>query len=95
MNDYSDAYKALSHDICVELGFCGSEKNGKFSHIDLLIPSTGDLTADKFADLAFEAEQSGMVCSDAAQSSLHAALRKLFVKHLGSEKVRVEDAIYV
>lgn len=80
----NSAYDDLRRHICVELGFCGSIKDGLPLHVDDLIPSEGVVTADQFAEFAFQAE--GLdPRSDPKQ--LKAAIKAAFINLLGSHTV--------
>lgn len=78
------AYDDLRRHICVQLGFCGSIKDGKPLHVDDLIPSEGVITADQFAELTFIAE--GLDPSDDPQGQ-KAAIKAAFETLLGSHAV--------
>jgi hypothetical protein len=80
------AYDDLQHHICVELGFCGSAKDGLPLHVDDLIPSKGVITADQFAELVFLAEG---LDSRNDPKQLKAAIKAAFVSLLGSQTVEV------
>lgn len=80
----NSAYDDLRRHICVEFGFCGSIKDGLPLHVDDLIPSEGVVTADQFAEFAFQAE--GLdPRSDPKQ--LKAAIKAAFINLLGSHTV--------
>lgn len=78
------SYDELRRHICVELGFCGSIRDGLPLHVDDLIPSEGVVTADQFAELAFVAE--GLDPSNDPKQ-LKAAIKAAFMNLLGSHAV--------
>ena len=77
----ANPYNALCDYICVELGFCGSVKDGKSRHGSQLVPAVGMVTADQFVGWVFQAE--GMEPISEHQEALRAA----FVKFMGSATV--------
>lgn len=74
------AFDDLLHYICVDLGFCGSEVEGVPTHVGSLVPRSGMVTANDFADLVFKAE--GVVLE-----KLREPLRDAFRRFLGSDAV--------
>jgi hypothetical protein len=74
------AYDQLLHHVCVDLGFCGSVVDGQPRRVDLLVPQSGTVTANQFADLVFTAE--GVVL-ERFREPLHDAFRRF----LGSDVV--------
>lgn len=81
--DQKSAYEALQHEICVELGFCGSVIDGKPSHVDFFVPDQGSVSADKFVEWVFLAE--GMNPLEEVAIKNAARLRDAFVRHMGAD----------
>ncbi len=86
--DRNPAYDALLNEVCVGLGFCGSDANGEPLHVDQFIPAGGPVSADQFVNWVFRAEGMDPYEEDALK---HAhSLREAFVRHMG---VEVVDAV--
>ncbi|BCA60021.1 hypothetical protein HMP06_2790 [Sphingomonas sp. HMP6] len=69
-------------EICVDLGFCGGWVDGRASHVDNYIPTSGPVTAAQFAKWVVEAE--GM---DSNHSTHQHAIESAFIRHMGSPMV--------
>jgi hypothetical protein len=82
-------YNALLHEICVDLGFCGSVVDGEPLHVDKFIPDKGTVSADQFVDWVFMAE--GWDPSEADASKHRASIRNAFVTQMGAEAVDAGD----
>jgi hypothetical protein len=80
-------YNALQHDVCVGQGWCGGYANGKPAHVDDYIPEGGLVSADQFIDWLFIAEGYDPMSEPTKALEHRKLLRKLFVKHMGSEIV--------
>ena len=66
------AYDQLLRHLCVDLGFCDD--------VDSLIPQTGMVTANDFADMVFKAE-------GVESEKFREPIRDAFRRFLGSEAV--------
>ena len=79
------AFDALLKEVCVRLGFCGSVVDGKPLHVADLLPNSGLVSADSFANAVFAAEG----CNpDGPTAQKHrAAIRDAFIRHLGGPEV--------
>ena len=64
------------------MGYCGSVVDSEPRHVDMYIPDSGPVSADQFVEWVFLAE--GL---DAFGSSHADGMRKVFIKHMGSEVV--------
>src|SRR4051812_43983076 len=51
-----NAFDGMMHQFCVELGWCGGERDGKRLHVSDFIPETGLVSADEFAGWLIVAE---------------------------------------
>ena len=77
----ANPYNALLDYICVELGFCGSVKDGKSLHVSEFVPAVGMVTADQFSEWVLRAE--GIEPVSEHQQALQAA----FVRFMGAAAV--------
>lgn len=80
---YPAPFDNLLWDICVKLGFCGSVIDDEPSHVCDLIPESGSVTAEQFADLVMQAE-------GFAKDSWRESLAARFVEHFGEAVVPAE-----
>jgi hypothetical protein len=80
---YPEPYDRLIWDLCVGQGWCGGVVAGKASHIDLLMPASGIVTAEEFAELAIRAETEAEHVPDALLR-WQERLARLFVEHIGA-----------
>ena len=79
------AYTKLLEEVCVRLGFCGSLVDDKPLHVDQLLPRTGSISANTFADALFKAE--GWEPDGGAADRHRASVCDTFVRHLGALEV--------
>ncbi|HZF93934.1 MAG TPA: hypothetical protein VEZ20_03575 [Allosphingosinicella sp.] len=86
-------YDALLHFCCVRLGYCGSVRDGEPLQVDMLLPEEGRVTADRFADLVFEAEQIEPGADESSRKQWR-AIRAAFIEHLGADSVDAEALMY-
>jgi hypothetical protein len=77
-------FAALMRDVCVGFGYCGCIKDGKPSHVDFFIPSEGTVTADKFVEWVFLAENLDPKMQPKADWK---RLRRAFTQHMGADAV--------
>ncbi|WP_379550642.1 hypothetical protein [Qipengyuania sp. DGS5-3] len=84
----STAYNRLLNDVCVGFGFCGGVREDKPCHVDDFIPNDGEVTVDQFIQWLFRGEGDGYPTDYDVRCSPHYdGLKRLFVKHMGSDKV--------
>ncbi len=83
----ASAFDALLTDICVRMGWCGSNVDGERRHLDVLIPEAGPITADQFVRWVFEAEGVPADAEPNRWQEQQGALRAAFVRHMGGETV--------
>ncbi len=81
------AFDALMHEICVELGWCGSSVGDQPLHIDDLIPEGGPVTADQFVGWVFRADGIDPDAEPDKSQTHRNQLREAFARHMGSEIV--------
>ncbi|MFZ5748789.1 MAG: hypothetical protein ACOY45_14185 [Pseudomonadota bacterium] len=55
-------FDALMHHLCVDMGYCGGMVDGVPMHATDLLPASGVVTADSFADLVMRAD--GVLCAE-------------------------------
>lgn len=80
------AYDKLQYHLCVDLGFCGSDK-----HVDDYLPDVGMVTADQFVAWLYEAEGFPVdYALDNRARELRRLIRAAFVEYMGAESVDVE-----
>lgn len=79
------AYNKLLEDVCVRLGFCGSVVDGQSLHVDQLLPQSGALTDEEFADALFKAE--GWDADSSEARTLRSSVRDAFIRHMGSSEI--------
>jgi hypothetical protein len=82
-------FERLLWDICVNLGFCGGLVKGEPTHVSDLLPESGPIGADAFADLVLSAEGDEPF-ADEARLRWRDRLAAKFVEHLGAPAVPVE-----
>jgi len=80
----SAAYTLLLNTICVDFGYCGSDVDGRFAHVDDFIPSDGPISADQFATWVFLAEGLDPLLVDISHRR---AIRRAFVEAMGTNIV--------
>jgi hypothetical protein len=68
-------------EVCVELGYCGTIKEGKVSHVDFYVPSQGQVSADEFVEWVILAENLNPKTTPLSQKN---AIKIAFVRHMGS-----------
>lgn len=90
MNEKS-GYDALMHDVCVQLGFCGSVRGGQVTHVDFIIPPDGPATADQFVEWVFLADGMNPSVDAEKWQPVKDQLRAAFIKHMGGEIVEAEQ----
>lgn len=81
-------FESLLWDICANLGFCGGLVNGEPTHVGDLVPKSGSLSAEAFADFAIFAE-GAWPNADEARLRWGRTLEAKFVEHLGAPLVPV------
>ena len=89
---YPTPFDLLLADMCVRLGFCGGLVNGKPMHVTDLLPSTGAVTAEKFAELAISAESDVKSPPDKHLRWV-SVLSEAFVRHMGADAVPAEALV--
>jgi hypothetical protein len=77
------------HQICGEMGYCGSVIDGESRHVQMYIPESGPVTADQFVEWVFLAEGLDLVGSSHADQ-----MRKAFIEFMGSYVVDAEMLQY-
>jgi hypothetical protein len=83
-------YDALMHEVCVELGFCGSLRDGQSTHVDFIIPPYGPVTVDQFVEWVFLADGLNPNADVDKSQHLKDALKSAFIRHMGAEVVDAE-----
>ncbi len=81
------AYDSLVDEVCVRLGFCGCIKNGKPLHIDHFIPSEGPVSAQKFAEWVFLADDMNPSARPDRWENVKASIEEAFIRHMGADVV--------
>jgi hypothetical protein len=90
----SPGYEALTTEICVDMGFCGSIKHGRPLYVDLLIPPSGPVTADQFVEWVFLADDMNPNERPDKWQRHKDAIRAAFVRHMGAETVDARQLRY-
>ena len=85
------AFDRLLWHLCVIHGCCGAEVDGKFIHVTDLLPASGIVTAEQFAELAADAE--GYSREDALRKRSLPRFEALFREHMGADRVSAEALI--
>ena len=80
-------YDALMERVCVGLGFCGTIKNRQPLHVDLIIPPSGPVTAEQFAEWVFLADNVNPNSASERWQKLKGQIRAAFIEHMGGEVV--------
>ena len=88
---YPSPYDLLSRSICVTGGWCGGLVDGKPTHVDDLLPSTGMVSALEFALLVIRADGDGWPDDEPFPQRHLDWLQAEFIEHLGSDLVSVGD----
>ncbi|RZJ05992.1 MAG: hypothetical protein EON89_01410 [Brevundimonas sp.] len=81
----SAAYDNLLEDLCARLGFCGSVVDERPMHVDDLLPRSGIVTAEIFADALFRAE--GWDPEGSEAGTFRSSVRDAFVRHFGGTEI--------
>lgn len=81
-------FNALMHEARVTWGYCGCTKRSEYLHVAPLIPSSGPVHADPFAEWVLLADDVNPNLEKSAR--FKAAIRAAFVKHMGGEVVDAE-----
>lgn len=89
---YPTPFDLLLADVCVRLGFCGGLVNGTLRHVTDLLPSTGAVTAEEFAELAISAESDVKSPPD-KHLRWASVLSEAFVKHMDADAVPAEALV--
>jgi hypothetical protein len=79
------AYNNLLEEVCVRFGFCGSVLNDQPRHVDQLLPHSGKLTDEDFADALFKAE--GWDPGGPEARKFRSSVREAFVRHMGGTQI--------
>jgi hypothetical protein len=89
---HPNPFDLLLWDICVGSGFCGGLVNDKPTRVTNLLPATGIVTAQEFAELAIRAE-----CDKQSPPATHlrwiALLEAKFIQHMNSSSVPAEALV--
>lgn len=89
---YPTPFDLLLFDVCVRLGFCGGLVNDKPTHVKRLLPTTGTVTAEEFANLAISAE-CDQRSSPEKELRWATKLADAFIEHLGAASVPAETLV--
>jgi hypothetical protein len=89
---HPNAFDLLLWDICVGHGFCGGVVNGQPTHVTDLLPATGMVTAEGFAELVIRADGDGQSPAD-KHIRWVASLGAMFIKHMKSASVPAETLV--
>lgn len=81
----SAAYDELLKEVCVRFGFCGSVVDGRPLHVADLLPTSGLVSADSFANAIFVAE--GCDPNGPTAQQHRETIRDAFVRHMGGAQV--------
>lgn len=81
----ASGYDALMDRVCVGLGLCGCIKNGRRLHVRDLLPPTGPVTADQFAEWVLLADN--MNPNLERWLGLKQKVKAAFVEYMGGEVV--------
>jgi len=90
----NEPFRKLMDVVCVEWGFCGGAKNGKFLHVTDLVPHAGKVTADQFVEWVFLADGMNPNSEPEKWQRHKDAIRSAFVLHMGGETVSAERLRY-
>lgn len=85
-------FDLLLWDVCVRLGFCGGLVNDEPTHVTSLLPATGTITAEEFANLAISAE-CNQRSSPEQELRWKALLAAAFIEHLGAGSVTAKSLV--
>lgn len=86
---YPSKFDKLSWEICVVGGWCGGLIDGQPTTVDDLLPTVGQITAERFAELAIRAD--GWPEGEPFDEKHVTWLNSKFVEHFGAETVDVSD----
>lgn len=89
-----DRFDALMEFTCVKLGFCGTVKRNRPLHVIDLIPRSGEINGDQFADLVFLADGMNPFDCSEWQLRLKEKLSVGFTECMGHYTVPVEILKY-
>ena len=79
------AYDKLLEHVCVRLGFCGSVVDDQALRVDQLLPQSGALTDEAFADALFKAE--GWDPDGSQARTFRSSVRNAFILHMGASEI--------
>ena len=83
-------FDALLHEVCVDHGWCGGLVGDKSMYVTDLLPKSGEVTADQFVSLLFQADGVDPAEDQTKWQPHLCKLREIFIRHMGSEKVSAE-----
>lgn len=82
------AFDGMMFELCSELGWCGSAKNGRWIHVCDFVPHSGSVSADEFARWGVLAEGIDLDQMDLPEIKRWlSTIKAVFVKHMGHEVV--------
>jgi hypothetical protein len=87
-------YDALMDIACPDWGFCGCIKNDTNLHVDLLIPSTGPVSADQFVEWLFLADDMNPNSNPEKWQRAKQALRDAFIDCMGADVVDASRLVW-
>ena len=83
-----NSFASLMDAVCVGLGYCGGMHGDTFVHVTDLMPQSGQVTADQFVELVFQAEYQNLSERMSPRWKQHRErIREYFKKNMGSEVV--------
>lgn len=84
-------FDRLSWDICVNGGWCGGIVDGNPTTVDNLLPRTGEVSSQQFAELTMRAD--GWPEGEQLEEKHLRWLQAKFVEHVGAESADAEDLL--
>lgn len=84
---HPNEFDGMMHELCVDMGWCGTVKDGKPLHITNFIPETGRVSADEFARWLIMADGLDPDERSAEIKRWITELKAVFVRHMGADVV--------
>lgn len=83
-----NAFDGMLHELCVELGWCGTVKDEEILHVTRHLPEEGLVTAEEFAVWVIKSDGIDLdTISRAERNRWIRQLKAVFVKHMGADIV--------
>lgn len=93
-DDDFERLDALMKRVCVDLGYCGSEKRLRRLHVLDLIPNSGPVSAGKFAEWVLLADGANVEAPSAAERQHLEVIALIFKECMGAKRVDASKLKY-